>query len=127
MPDYFVPLDTTQFTRFHRQLAAKSILINTTLRYVDRQRKMLKRLYPAFSDFYRRYEVPQSLVDELLAEAEQQKLRPKDKAELERTLPLVKNQIKALVARDLWDMSEYFQVMNEENHTVREALELLGE
>ena len=66
-------------------------------------------------------------MDELLAEAEQQKLRPKDKAELERTLPLVKNQIKALVARDLGDMSEYFQVMNEENHTVRKALELLGE
>ena len=127
MPDYFVPLDTTQFTRFHRQLAAKSILINTTLRYVDRQRKTLKRLYPAFSDFYRRYEVPQSLVDELLVEAEKQKLRPKDKAEWECTLPLVKNQIKALVARDLWDMSEYFQVMNEENHTVRKALKLLGE
>ena len=37
MPDEFVPLDTTRFTRFHREIAAKSILFNQNLRYVDNQ------------------------------------------------------------------------------------------
>ena len=32
MPDFFVPLDTTQYTPFHRQLAAKSFIINASLR-----------------------------------------------------------------------------------------------
>ena len=32
MPNYFVPLDTTQYTKLHRQLAAKSIILNANLR-----------------------------------------------------------------------------------------------
>ena len=34
---------------------------------------------------------------------------------------------KALIARDLWEMSEYFQVVNEMNHSVQKAIELLSE
>ena len=35
--------------------------------------------------------------------------------------------MKALIARDLWEMSEYFQVVNEMNHSVLKAVELLSE
>lgn len=125
MPDVFVPLDTTQFSRFHRQLAAKSIIINANLRYVDNNRKVLKKAYATFADFNKRYEVPQSVIDEILKEAEKQKIKPKDEAELKQTLPYLKRQLKALVARDIWDLSEYFQIMNEENHIVQKAVGLL--
>ena len=125
MPDVFVPLDTTQFSRFHRQLAAKSIIINANLRYVDNNRKVLKKTYATFADFNKRYEVPQSVIDEILKEAEKQKIKPKDEAELKQTLPYLKRQLKALVARDIWDLSEYFQIMNEENHIVQKAVGLL--
>ena len=125
MPDVFVPLDTTQFSRFHRQLAAKSIIINANLRYVDNNRKVLKKTYATFADFNKRYEVPQSVIDEILKEAEKQKIKPKDEAELKQTLPYLKRQLKALVARDIWDLSEYFEIMNEENHIVQKAVGLL--
>ena len=126
MPDYFVPLDTLQFTRFHRMLNAKSIIINANLRYVDNNRKMLKNRYKTFDDFNTRFTVPQSLIDAILKEGEAQQIKPKDQAELKRTLPLLRIQLKALVARDLWDMDEYFQIMNETNHVVRKALEVLS-
>ena len=51
--------------------------------------------------------------------------RPKDEAELQRTLPMLKNQLKALVARDLWGMNEYFRIMNETNDIVLKAVELM--
>ena len=126
MPDYFVPLDTLQFTRFHRMLNAKSIIINANLRYVDNNRKTLKNRYKTFDDFNTRFTVPQSLIDAILKEGEAQQIKPKDQAELKRTLPLLRIQLKALVARDLWDMDEYFQIMNETNHVVRKALEVLS-
>ena len=53
MPDEFVPLDTTKYTRFHRELAAKSVIINQNLRYIDNNRKKLRSLYPAFDRFDR--------------------------------------------------------------------------
>ncbi len=126
MPDYFVPLDTTQYTPLHRQLAAKSIIINANLKYVDNNRKKLQKEYPTFADFNRRYEVPQSLIDEILAEGERQKATPKDSEERERTVASLKTQLKALVARDLWDMSEYFQVINETNPIVQKAVQLFA-
>jgi len=125
MPDYYVPLDTTIYTRFHRELAAKSIVIQQNLRYVDNHRKELKNQWPVFADFKERYEVPQQLIDDVLAEGEKQKVKPRDEAELEKTLPYLRLQLKALIARDLWDMSEYFSVFNEQSQIVKKALELL--
>ena len=125
MPNYFVPLDTTQYTKLHRQLAAKSIILNANLRYVDKHRKNLKKQYPDFATFKQQYEVPQSVIDGILKEGEKQKITPADDAELQRTLPYLKLQLKALVARDLWHMSEYFSVINESNHIYRTALQVL--
>ena len=60
-----------------------------------------------------------------MAEAEKQKVKAKDDAELQRTLPYLRLQLKALIARDLWDMNEYFQLMNTKNHIVQRALQLI--
>ena len=124
MPDYFVPLDTTLTTRFHRQLLAHSFIINANLSYVDAHRKELKKRYPTFDTFLRDFEVPQSVVDNIVAEAAKQNVKPKDEAELKATIPALRAQLKALVARDLWDMSEYFHIINERNAIVKKALTL---
>ena len=125
MPDYFVPLDTTRYTPLHRQLAAKGIIIQQNLRYVDNHRQQLKNQYPAFDKFKKHFDVPQSLVDDIIAEGKKQKIEPKDDAELQRTMPYLRLQLKALIARDLWDMSEYFSVFNEESEIVKKALEVI--
>lgn len=124
MPDYFVPLDTTLTTRFHRQLLAHSFIINANLSYVDAHRKELKKRYPTFDTFLRDFEVPQSVIDNIVAEAAKQNVKPKDEAELKATMPALRAQLKALVARDLWDMSEYFHIINERNAIVKKALTL---
>ena len=126
MPDYFVPLDTTKYTKFYRQLTAKNYIINTNLKYIDANRKQLKKQYPQFDKFLASYEVPQQVVDTILSQAEKDKITPKDKAELEKSLVFLRRQLKALVARDLWDMSQYFQIMNEDNDVVKKAVEVIG-
>ena len=125
MPDYFVPLDTTHYTRFHRELAAKGIIIQQNLRYVDNHRKDLKKKYSKFEVFKRDFEVPQELMDAVMAEGEKQNVKPVDDEELEQSKPLMALQLKALIARDLWDMSEYYSVINEDSEIVKKALELL--
>ena len=126
MPDHFVPLDTTQYTLFHRRLAAKSVIINTNLKSIDSHRKELKRQYVSFEDFRARFEVPQTLINELLAEGEKQKVKPADEAELQRSLPAIRLQMKALIARDLWGMNEFYTIINQESRIVQRALEVMG-
>ena len=125
MPDYFVPLDTTQYTPLHRQLAAKSFIINASLRYIDSHRKELKKKYSSFEQFKSSFEVPKKVIDGIFEEAAKEKVTPKDDAERERTLPQLRLQLKALVARDLWDMSQYFAIINESNHVVQKAITLM--
>ena len=126
MPDFFVPLDTTQYTRFHRQLAAKSVIINVSLKYIDKNRKSLRKQFATFDDFKRGFEVPQSMIDDIVAEAEKEKVKPKDDKELQQTLPMLRTQLKALVARDIWDMNEYFAIINDQNHIVQRGLDVMG-
>ena len=125
MPDVFGPLDTTQYTKFLRQMAARSYIINANLKYIDVNRKQLKKQFATFNDFNARFEVPQSLIDDVVQAAEKDKIKPKDQQELQATLPQLRRQLKALIARDLWDMSEYFQVINETNPIVVKAVGLL--
>ena len=61
----------------------------------------------------------------MIADAAKDKIVPKDDAELEKTLPKLSMQLKALVARDLWDMSEYFAIINEESEIVRKGVEVI--
>jgi carboxyl-terminal processing protease len=39
--------------------------------------------------------------------------------------PLLKRQIKALIARDLFAVSDYFQIMNAEDETINKAVEVI--
>ena len=125
MPDEYIPLDTTLYTNYHRELSAKSIVLQQNLRYVDSHRKKLKKEWTSFADYKQRYEVPQTLIDAILKEGDKQKIKPKNDAELQKTLPYLRLQLKALIARDIWDMSEYFSVYNEENEMVKRALQVI--
>ena len=125
MPDEYIPLDTTLYTNYHRELSAKSIVLQQNLRYVDSHRKKLKKEWTSFADYKQRYEVPQTLIDAIFKEGEKQKIKPKDDAELKKTIPYLRLQLKALIARDIWDMSEYFSVYNEENEMVKRALKVI--
>lgn len=127
MPDHFVPLDTTQYTNYHRQLSAKSAIINATLKYVDQNRKKLKKEYKSFEDFNQRFDVSEAMLQDLYAEGEKVKAKLRDEEERKQSIPQLKLQMKALIARDIWSMTEYFQIINESSHIVQEAVRVLSE
>ena len=125
MPDYFVPTDTTAYTRFYTALSRQNIINELSLHYIDQNRKALSKNYGSIEDFVARYEVPQSLVDSIISRGKSLKVVPKDSAEQAETVPQLRFMLKALVAYDLWDRSEYFRIVNERNPIVRKAVELL--
>lgn len=126
MPDYFVPLDTTLYTPYHRQLLAKGAVIKSTLHYIDEHRKDLKATYKTFADFDKKFEVPQSLIDLVKKNGEDAGVKW-DEAGYQKALPMLTLQLKALIARDIWDMNEYFQIINRRDASLNKALELLAQ
>lgn len=124
MPDYFVPIDTTRYTKFHRNLVAKGAIIRASLHYVDTHRNELKATYKRFADFEREFTVPQTLIDQLIAFGQENGVAY-DETEYRKSEPLIKLQLKGLIARDLWDMNEYYQILNQQDDCVNKAIELL--
>ena len=127
MPDYFVPLDTTKYSKYYRELSAKSIIINANLKYMDKHRKKLLKQYSTFAKFKEKFEVPQELLDEIFAEGDKQKIAPKDDDDKAKAIENIRLILKALIARDMWDMSEYFSIIYEDDDVVNKAVELLSE
>ena len=78
MPDVYVALDTMQYTRFHRELMAKSSIAQSCLKFVDQNRKKLQKKYKTFDSFKSSYDVPQELIDRVLESAKKEKIEYND-------------------------------------------------
>lgn len=126
MPDFFVPIDTTQYTDYHRNLVAKGMVIKSTTGYIEKHRKELQNKYKKFEAFNEKFEIDDNFLAEIRTLADKEKIKF-DEKQYNQSLPLIKTQLKALIARDLWDMNEYFQVMNSTNQSVQQALKVLNE
>lgn len=132
MPDLFIPLDTTKYTDYHRNIVAKGVLNKFVLNYLDQERKSLGRTYPtdkdksekSFEKFEKEFIVSDKLIDDLVKEGEKEGVKL-DSAQLAISKDLIKLQIKAMLARDLWDTSEYYQIMNGENPIYNKGVEIL--
>ena len=125
MPDYFVPMDTTSYTKLHRNLVAKGVINKTSSVFIDTHRKDLQRRFKEFNAFNAGYQVGNDVLDILKEEAEKAKVDLTDE-EYQQSLPLIRTQLKALMARDLWDISEYYQVINTANESVQQAIRVLN-
>lgn len=123
MPDIYVPLDTTRQTPLYRQLSAKSCLLGASLKYVGKHRAQLLADHPDPSGFITSYILPQEAIDLLLAEAQAKQITYTDD-ELQATLPLATRTLKALIARDLWALAQYYQVLNDQNDIYARGLDL---
>lgn len=148
MPDVYVPLDTTVYTKLHRELAAKSCVISTTLKWIDLHRAKLIKTYDVeayrkararkldnksfkmedlrkgFLAYKEGFTVTDDIIDLLLQKAKEAKIEYNDST-LQASMPMLKAQIKALIARDLWDMSEFYEIMNPYNEIYVQGLKAL--
>jgi carboxyl-terminal processing protease len=101
-------------------LSAQNWDINTL------HRKELQNKYKKFEAFNEKFEIDDNFLAEIRTLADKEKIKF-DEKQYNQSLPLIKTQLKALIARDLWDMNEYFQVMNSTNQSVQQALKVLNE
>ena len=124
MPDIFVPADTNGLTDLYRQIVGSGLLTTFTLGYVDRNRKYLKEKYPSFEAFKTGFTMDKPTFGALMAEAEKMGIKDAGKEELSGQ-PLVAKYFKALVVRDLWSSSEFFEIVNNHSPVVRKAVEML--
>ncbi|MDX9751064.1 MAG: S41 family peptidase [Flavobacteriales bacterium] len=114
MPDIFVPIDTALSSAYFGKLVRRGVLNTFTLGHVERHRSELTALYPNPAAFIDGFRMDEGMFATLVQEAAEQDI-PLEEDGLERSRELIALRVKALVARDLWDTSAYWQVVNADN------------
>jgi carboxyl-terminal processing protease len=124
MPDMFIPLDTSYYTNYYRDLIRLGILNQFVLNYVDKNRDELLRRFPDILVFKSGFEMDQDLMNRLTLYAVEEGL-PENPAELAISGKQIKTLAKGYIARDLWSTSEFYQIVNEEDAKFQAALSIL--
>jgi len=153
MPDLFIPLDTSKYYVYYNTLNRKNVVYTGVLDIMDVNRDAFKQKYTDFKTFNDKFEVTDEMVDKIIAagdkidadkliddgdgnpveakpeknQKEVKKVSPKpDQKSIDFARPLLKKQMKALIARDLFSTSHYFQIMNAEDEAIKKAIEVIN-
>lgn len=125
MPDIFIPIDTTRFTLFHRKVVAQGIMNKVSVHYIEKNRANLKRQYPSFEKYLQHFVVDETMLKSIRDAAQAEKIVI-DEAQYDTSKALMALQLKALIARDLWSVNEYYRIIDSDNEALQAALKVLN-
>ena len=126
MPDIFVPMDTSVNYRLYNTIIRQSILDPMVFDYMFANKEKVSSQYKDFDNFLVSYKVDNSLIDNILDAARKAKITMTDK-EIEFSTPIIRQHIKALIARDLYGQGYYYQVVNEDDKMIEKVKSILSE
>ena len=126
MPDIFMPVDTTFATKLYTDLIRKGIFNRFTVDYVMKNRELISNKYSDFENFYEQFEVTDEMISDFRSLAEEEGVEWNDE-QFQRSEPMIKLQLKALIARNEWSQSEYYRVVMKEDKVIKKAVEILND
>lgn len=126
MPDVFVPLDTSFSSKYYDELRRNGVMNDFTLTYVDENRARLKATHKDVYAFKKAFQLDEDFMKQFFAYAEKKSVKFNEEL-YKKSEPLIRSQLKALIARDLWGTSAYYYVINDINNFYTKALETLND
>ncbi len=127
MPDIFVPVDTTEYSTYYRDLVAKGIVNQYVVDYVDKNRNSIKSKYKDVKEFDERFVVSDEQMKEFIAMGEKDSVKY-DEEKYRTSERVLKTMIKGLIARDVYsDQSAYTIIVNHHNRDLDAALSIIND
>lgn len=127
MPDVFIPIDSTRFSDYYTDLVRKGVFNEFTMSYLDKNRSTLLKKYPGFDEFLNSFSVSDGIFAEFNEQAAKSKVLRSEDDKFYYPDEHIKIQIKALIARNLWDTNAYFRVISALDKELSTAIDLLEE
>jgi carboxyl-terminal processing protease len=123
MPDRFVPVDTSNYSVYYRDLVAKSVISQFCMDYIDGHRTELLAKYPNEDVFAAGYSAS-TVIPELVASGEKAGV-PVNEEQLATSRKMIEAIIKGLFERDLYENGAYMRSVNPLNPVYAEALRII--
>ena len=127
MPDVFVPVDTTEYSKYYRDMLAKGVIYQFALDYVDKNRKALKSSYPNVEKFDQFFSLSDDDMQAFIAAGEKEKVAFNEE-QYATSKEVFKCYLKGLIARDLYTEDNAFNIIvNHRNRDLQEALRWIND
>lgn len=126
MPDIFIAADTSNYSDYYRDLVRQGVVTQFTLGYADANRERLKRSYGSFEDFRNRFSFSPEDIKQFISKGVEMGVEYNEAQFLTSRGELLKV-MKGLVARDLWEMNEYYKIVNEDDRVIISALSVISD
>jgi carboxyl-terminal processing protease len=124
MPDVFVPLDTSENSRYFSDLIRVGVQNDWALTYANANREKILAQYPTVNDFVSKFNIPaeeeQKVID--MAVAKEVKF---DEKGYNNSRHAIMVRSKALLARDLYENEAFYEVINDLNPALKKAVQIL--
>jgi carboxyl-terminal processing protease len=124
MPDAFVSADTSFYTPYFSKLSAKAVPGGFALEYFDKNRAMLTSRYKSFEDFKREFQISPEMIKLFIEKGETEGVRY-DEDQFNRSREEILLVLKGLIATNMWKVNEYYQIINQNDKVIGEALKLI--
>lgn len=110
MPDYFIPLDTTDMTRYFMEVSGRNIIYRYTLDYADKHREALNKV-ETLADLTALLDADKGMLEDFVRYAERQGVKPV-RREIERSRKIITSQLRAYIGRNtvLEDDGFYYNI-----------------
>ena len=126
-PDVLVGADTAGFSAYYANLIRRGVVNEYVISYMDRERAALEKAYPTFEEFDKGFEAGDAMLEGLTGLGGQRGVEF-DEQGFAASAPLMRIQLKALVAQRLFDTAAFYRVMNPaQNEAYRRAVEILAD
>lgn len=126
MPDIFVPWDSTWISDYYTNLRRNGVLNQFTVQYVDDHRAEMLEKYPGVRDYMRDFEIDDDFMKEFIAFGEGLDVTFEEEG-YQRSADYLKVQIKAWMARNLWDISASYEVFTVIDEEFIKAMEVIND
>jgi carboxyl-terminal processing protease len=126
VPDFFVPLDTSDISDYFASLNRNGMFNNFCLNYVNNQREKLKTKYPDFQKFKREFKTDTTFMTAFFDYVKKEK--PElifNETEYKQSQKLIQLRLKADMAQNLWGYPEFYEIYNERNEILQKAIQIL--
>lgn len=124
MPDIFIPVDTAYNSKLYTNLVRKGALNRFTTDYGLKHREEIKAQYGDFEHFNKDFVIGEDLINGLKKAAEEAKVEWDDE-QFTHSEEFLLLQMKALIARNVWETQQYYQVMSSIDPGIQKAMEIL--
>lgn len=121
MPDYFVPLDTAQNSKYLNQLFYSNAIQEYTFTYAEEYKIELEDM--GYENYFVDFNVNDDMLKDLVMIGEKAGVKP-DLDDLEENKPLFELHVKSQIARKIWDNEGFYPIFNKTNEVLEQAIKL---